>query len=152
MSLSASEFGSDMNAGLDEDEDEARRSKPEEVTVNLVTTFLQHALQLCLVQQEENTEVRMRVERRMTSTYIGHNFRVSAEDDGGICRMARDGDAWEIGHAYLAFIEAKRAFKHVSYDEKTNSCRPIVSNDNLAQYLGEAVIAWKANRHILPRE
>lgn len=49
---------------IDEDEHDARRSKLEEVTVQLATSFLQHSLYLCLLQRsDEFTEVRVRVER-----------------------------------------------------------------------------------------
>lgn len=34
----------------DEDEHDARRSKPEEVTVHLATSFLHHALFVCLLR------------------------------------------------------------------------------------------------------
>jgi hypothetical protein len=61
---SSSEFEMGME-DIDEDEDDARRSKPEEVTVQLATSFLQHYLYLCLLQySDEFTEVRVRVERR----------------------------------------------------------------------------------------
>ncbi|KAI1185342.1 hypothetical protein F5B17DRAFT_432677 [Nemania serpens] len=43
---------------IDEDEDDARRSKPEEVTVQLATSLLQRPLYLCLLQySDEFTEL-----------------------------------------------------------------------------------------------
>ncbi|KAI0452169.1 hypothetical protein F5B21DRAFT_506478 [Xylaria acuta] len=100
---------------IDEDEDDARRSKPEEVTVQLATSFLQRPLYLCLLQySDEFTEA------------LG----------------------WSMEHPYLALLEAKRAFKHVHVNNATGETKPIVSNETLAQCLGEAVITWKANRRV----
>ncbi|RSL57388.1 hypothetical protein CEP54_008328 [Fusarium duplospermum] len=142
-----------MNDDVDEDEHEARRSKPEEVTVHLITCFLQHALNLCLLQhsadETANAEVRPRIERRMTNTRVAGEILVTAEDDGGICRMRRLKHGWGMEHPYLALLEAKRAFKDIHFDERTESYHPIVSNENLAQYLGEAVITWKENQKLL---
>jgi hypothetical protein len=57
-----------------------------------------------------------------------------------------------IGHPYLALIEAKRAFKYIHFDEWIGEHKPVVSNETLAQYLGEAVISWRANREFLGQE
>ncbi|KAF5000394.1 hypothetical protein FDECE_11214 [Fusarium decemcellulare] len=153
MRYSSSEFEADMNDDVDEDEHEARRSKPEEVTVHLITCFLQHALNLCLLQHSADemasAEVRPRIERRTTNTRVAGELVVTAEDDGGICRMRRLKHGWGMDHPYLALLEAKRAFKYIHFDEKTERYNPIVSNENLAQYLGEAVITWKENQKLL---
>ncbi|KAF5018790.1 hypothetical protein F66182_9208 [Fusarium sp. NRRL 66182] len=155
MRYSSSEFEADMNDDVDEDEHEARRSKPEEVTVNLIACFLQLALHLCLVQHsagEVVVEVRTRVERRMAKTCVAGEVLVSAEDDGGICRMRRLQRGWNMRHPYLALLEAKRSFRHIHFDEKKKRYDPVVSNENLAQYLGEAVITWKENQKLLHHE
>lgn len=64
LSSSSSEFDDDTR-DFDDDENEARRGKPEEVTVHIVTSFLQSALGLCLLQHPARgtikTEVRPRV-------------------------------------------------------------------------------------------
>ncbi|GKT48801.1 uncharacterized protein ColSpa_08982 [Colletotrichum spaethianum] len=82
---SSSEFEVEVE-GLDQDEHEDRRSKPEEVTVHLVTAFLQFALNLCFCQHTigiiTDSEVRTRVERRKTKTFISGMIPVAAEDDG----------------------------------------------------------------------
>jgi hypothetical protein len=57
-----------------------------------------------------------------------------------------------MGHPYLAFIEAKRAFKYIRLDERTGDYTPVMANETLAQYLGEAVISWRANREFLGQE
>lgn len=57
-----------------------------------------------------------------------------------------------MGHLYLALIEAKRAFKYIYFDEWTGEHKPVVSNETLAQYLGEAVRSWRANREFLGQE
>lgn len=55
-----------------------------------------------------------------------------------------------MDHPYLAGIEAKRAFKLLDFDNRTASSVPVISNENLAQYLGEAVVIWKAKQDFLP--
>ncbi|KAK1749577.1 hypothetical protein QBC47DRAFT_333388 [Echria macrotheca] len=148
---SSSEFEADMD--LDEDVHEERRTKPEEVTVHLVTSFLQYALSLCLLQQTSGkTEVRPRIERKKTTAYISNNIPVTAEDDGGICLMRQTGLGWKVNHPYLALLEAKRAFKYIHVEERTGSYIPSVSNEHLAQYLGEAVITWKGNQEYLGKD
>ncbi|KAK7398546.1 hypothetical protein QQX98_012068 [Neonectria punicea] len=72
-----------------------------------------------------------------------------AEDDGGICEVQRSNDGWVMTSPHLALVEAKRAFSHLLFNEETGDCIPVVSNENLAQYLGEAVITWKANQDTL---
>ncbi|KAK7211117.1 hypothetical protein V2G26_018295 [Clonostachys chloroleuca] len=90
---SSSEFEVGME-DIDEDDHDARRSKPEEVTVQLVTSFLQHSLYFCLLQRSDETEVRVRVERRRAEMYVNGIDQAVAEDDGGICRMERQALGW----------------------------------------------------------
>lgn len=139
---------------LDKDEHEALCSKPEQVTVYLVLYFLQYAQNICLLQHPESlaaeAEVRPRVERRTTHAYVAGDVLLTAENDGGICRMRRVGFGWETSNPYLAVFEAKRAFK-IHCDEKIGSYIPAVLNENLAQYLGEAEITWKGNQNF-PRD
>lgn len=92
---------------VDEDEHDARRDKPEEVTVHLVHCFLQYVLHLCLLQHftgkdtdtdmSTDIEIRPRVERKMTTTRIA-GAPISVEDDGGLCQMRRDADGWKMLH------------------------------------------------------
>jgi hypothetical protein len=56
--------------------------------------------------------------------------------------MRWENHGWVMDHAYLALLEAKRTFKHI----------PIVSNENLPQYLGEAVITWRKHQERLQQE
>ncbi|KAK2757914.1 hypothetical protein FQN54_004320 [Arachnomyces sp. PD_36] len=114
---SASEFGSDRDE-VDEDEHDARRNKPEEVTAHLAICFLQLALHLCLIQdcsELMGMEIRPRVERSMTAS-IGDEILIVAEDDGGVCRMRRFRDGWIEENPYLALLEAKRSFKDLGFD------------------------------------
>ncbi|KAJ5471928.1 hypothetical protein N7539_008497 [Penicillium diatomitis] len=150
----SSEFEVDLDDSMiDEDEHDTRRSKPEEVTVCLVLYSLQFALNLCLRQNhEEHKEVRPRVERRKATTRFTGMHEFVAEDDGGVCRMDWQSHGWMMGHPYLAILEAKRAFKYIHSDDRTGDCKPVVSNETLAQYLGEAVITWRANRDLLGQE
>lgn len=137
---------------IDEDEHYARRSQPEEVTVCLATSFLQYALSLCLSQDPEaETEIRARVER-ITSVAVVAGSRLVAQDDGGIYSVNREGEGWLVDHPWLALLEAKRAFKHVDFNSESGEYVPVVTDENLAQYLGEAVITWKANRNQLHDE
>jgi hypothetical protein len=66
--------------------------------------------------------------------------------------MRWEDHGWVMDHAYLALLEAKRAFKHINFDEKTGKHIPIVSNENLPQYLGEAVITWRKHQERLRQE
>lgn len=151
--LSSSEFEPDLN-DLDEDEHEARRNKPEDVTVHFVSCFLQYALNLCLSQHNPGhpaeLEVRFRIERKLTKARIAGAITISAEDDGGICLVRRVELGWEMRHPYLARLEAKRAFRHFHFDARTESYSPLVSNETLAQWLGEAVIAWRGDQEFFP--
>ncbi|KAI3219565.1 hypothetical protein DTO012A7_9727 [Penicillium roqueforti] len=144
VKLTSSEFEVDLD-DLDEDEHDARRSRPEEVTVHFLMSFLQFVLNLCLLQDEGNREVRPRVERLKATIRVA-GYDISAEDDGGICMMDRQPDGWRMVKPYLALVEAKRAFKYLDFDEWTGQPKPVVSNETLAQYLGEAVMIWRANR------
>lgn len=150
---SSSDFEVSLNIdGIDEDEHEARRSKPEEVTVHLVTCFLQLVLNLWLVQDPHGaTEVRPRIERRRSEIRTGAGS-VVAEDDGGICTMVRKAGGWTMKHPFLALLEAKRAFKQIYFDEHNGKGQPIVSNETLAQCLGEAVVTWRANPEYFQQE
>ncbi|KAK3331664.1 hypothetical protein B0T19DRAFT_413733 [Cercophora scortea] len=154
---SSSSFGTDSsNIDVDEDEHGERGSKPEEVTVHLITSFLQYALSLCLLQRSTSRttpelEVRARIERIATTASIAGNS-VAAEDNGGICLMRQSQPGWTMKHAYMALVEAKRAFRYIQYHKNSDSCVPVVSRDNLAQYLGEAVITWKGNSELLQND
>lgn len=152
--FSSSEFEIDLDDSMiDEDEHDHRRSKPEEVTVQLVLCFLQFALHLCLLQESTGfEEVRPRVERRRAAICVAGTHTIVAEDDGGICRMDWQAHGWMMGHPYLAILEAKSAFKYIHVDERTADRKPVVSNETLGQYLGEAVISWGANRDLLGQE
>ncbi|KAK0639582.1 hypothetical protein B0T16DRAFT_246005 [Cercophora newfieldiana] len=150
---SSSEFDADTSH-VDDDEHDVRRNKPEEVTANLVSSFLQQALSVCLLQHPDGltaqVEVRPRVERRMTIAVVTGHVSITAEDDGGICLMRRTDLGWQMSHPYWALLEAKRAFDRVDFDGNKGAYVPTVSDSNLAQYLGEAIITWKGNQSLLP--
>lgn len=147
---SASEFEDSGSQELDEDENEKRRGIPEDIAVRLMTDFIRYALQLCLVQQDDAIEIRPRIDRKRTKTEIA-KYYITCEDDGGICRFARQRLGWQPTHPYLALLEGKRAFKqlHVNRDDKSH---PVVTDETLAPYLGEAVITWHGNRSFLDRD
>ncbi|PLN82507.1 hypothetical protein BDW42DRAFT_200397 [Aspergillus taichungensis] len=145
---SSSEFEIDLN-DVDEDEHDDRRSKPEEVTAHLLINYLYFALNLCLRQEPDSAgEVRVRVERRKATVQVPGMYHFAAEDDGGISWMDRQVHGWSIGLPTLAFLEAKKAFKTIHIDEQTRRVQPVVSNETLAQYLGEAIAAWRANQKL----
>ncbi|KAK0627105.1 hypothetical protein B0T14DRAFT_562940 [Immersiella caudata] len=58
---SSSEFDADSSY-VDDDEYDERRSKPEELTVNLLSSFLQQALSVCLLQYLDATDVRTQLD------------------------------------------------------------------------------------------
>jgi hypothetical protein len=153
---SSSEFEFELGLereDIDKDEHDERRARPEEVTVRLVTCFLEHALLRCLIQHAGNgpndTEVRPRIERKKAELRLGNLITIRSEDDGGICRMRKRYGFWEMDHPYQALLEAKRFFKDIVFDTKGNKHVPVVSNEYLAQYLGEAIIAWGSNQQLL---
>jgi hypothetical protein len=98
------------------------------------------------------TEVRPWIERKTADICVAGAITVTAEDGRGVCRMRWENHGWVMDHAYLALLEAKRAFKHINFDEKTGKQIPIVSNENLPQYLGEAVITWRKHQERLQQE
>lgn len=147
---SASEFDNSGSQELDEDENENRRRIPEDIAVRLMTDFIRYALQLCLVQQDDGIEIRPRIERKRNRTKISLHY-VTCEDDGGICRFARESQSWQPAHPYLALLEGKRAFKQLHTDRAGNR-HPVVTDETLAQCLGEAVITWQGNRELLGRK
>jgi len=148
---SSSEFEVDLDVDQsDEDEHDARGNKLEEITVHLAFCFLQQALNLCLLQCGA-AEVCPRVERKQARASVAGVYNFSAEDDGGICQMEQHARGWRMVHPYLALLEAKRSFKYITVDG-INDRKRIVSNGTLAQYLGEAVATWKANRELLGQE
>ncbi|KAH8435049.1 uncharacterized protein LDX57_012678 [Aspergillus melleus] len=145
---SSSEYEIDLN-DVDEDEHDDRRSKPEEVTAHLLVNYLYFALNLCLLQESDGPgEVRVRVERRKATVQVPGMYDFAAEDDGGISWMDRQVHGWRMGLPTLAFLEAKKAFKTIHIDERTGRAQPVVSNETLAQYLGEAIVAWRANQKL----
>ncbi|KND86212.1 hypothetical protein TOPH_09155 [Tolypocladium ophioglossoides CBS 100239] len=77
---------------------------------------------------------------------------IVAEDDGGICEMLRENTGWAMQSPYLACLEAKRAFKYLHIDDKSEEVRPVVSNETLAQCFGEAIITWTAKRKSMGQE
>ncbi|KAK3933439.1 hypothetical protein QBC46DRAFT_130651, partial [Diplogelasinospora grovesii] len=104
---SSSDFGNDTD-DFDDNENETRRGKPEEVTVHLVTCFLQVALGLCLLQHPTGTtvqaEVRPRLGRLRSTVGIAGSYLITAEDDGGVCRMRHTRQGWVMDQPYLAII------------------------------------------------
>ena len=142
--LSSSEFEVALD-DVDEDEHETRRNKPEEVTVHLLACFLWFGLNLCLLQDSTiGLEVQPRVKRRKCTTHVAGIYRISAEDDGGICQVRHSAQGWETTNPTLALLEAKKAFKYMRFDQASGQLKPVISNATLAQYLGEALISWKA--------
>lgn len=146
---SLSDFEPDLLV-LDEDENEEHRSKPEEVALTLLISFLQCALQLCLIQLPDLPhEIRPRIERKSAQASIAGGDRIFSEDDGGIAKYGRQRVGWTILHPYLALLEAKRAFKYIRVDDRTGISSPIVSDNTIAQYFCEALLAWRANQSLL---
>lgn len=81
---------------FDEDEHDARRSKSENVMVQLLDSFLQQLLNRCLLQDTADSEVRLRVERRKRTAIVAQKFHFSAEDDDGICEITHASHGREI--------------------------------------------------------
>lgn len=130
---------------LSEEDNEVWRSKSEQATVHLVSAFFQWAVDLVVQQDRTYRQVCFRVEPVTSVALVAgkDNVRIVAEDDGGFCLMVRTELGWKTANYHLALLEAKRSFKNVYADEGKVSF--VVSDENLAQCLGEAVIAWRGN-------
>ena len=148
---SLSDYSPNRSVGYDEDMNEERQSGPEISTVFLINSFLQSALTDLLMQdihqQDPKAEIRPRRRSEVSRALFGNRFYMSAEDDGGICRAWKINNRWSLENPFLAILEAKRAFSDFVLDTKTNPPIPSISNETLAQLLGEAVITWKASPH-----
>jgi hypothetical protein len=140
---------------MDEDEHDERRTRPEDVTVRLIGSFLQYALNFCLKQavDKDHVEVQPRFDRkRSTCKIMGGEVQITAEDDGGIHTLQRNWNGWMQENPYIALLEAKKAFESLDYNDKTNTYEPVVSDKTPAQCLGEAIITWKANPEHVSQE
>lgn len=132
---------------VDEDQHETRRTKPEEVTVHLLVCFLQFGLDLCLSQDStDGCEVQTRVKRRKCTTYVAGMYQISAEDDGGTYKVRHHDQDWAMRNPSLAVLKAKKAFKYMRFDKTSGQLKSVISNATLAQYLGEALVSWRAAR------
>ncbi|KAL5333556.1 hypothetical protein BJX70DRAFT_392094 [Aspergillus crustosus] len=130
---SSSEYETDLN-DVDEDEHDDHRSKPEEVTAHLLVNYLHFAFNLCLLQESNGPgEVRVRVEHRKATVQVPDMYDFAAGDDGEISWIDQ---------------QPKKAFKTIHVDERMGRAQPVVSNETLAQYLGEAIVAWRANQKL----
>ena len=146
---SSSDYEPDRSMEIDEDVNDERRSKPETLTANLAHSFLPFALTVCLSQNvyewPDATETRPRKWRKRSTAQVAGKFKLSAEDYGGICLVTQlMNKRWAIQNYYLAIIEAKRTFNDMIFDKKIGINTTVVSDETLAQLLGEAVITWKA--------
>lgn len=79
-------------------------------------------------------------------------FEFSAEDDGGICKVNKASYGWQTKYSSLALLESKKEFKAMKVYNFTGARKPIVSNETLAQYLGEALATWKTGQELLDQE
>lgn len=119
---------------IGEAEHDASLGNVEELTVGLVSSFLDYALDTCLRQcpdgQKAQAEVQLR-ERISSAIYNANGDVIRAFDDGGIKLVGRQGSEWVVDHAYLALIEAKRGFKHTRFDNRTGRVTPVLSGRDL---------------------
>lgn len=83
---------------------------------------------------------------RISNTVDIAGTSITAVDDGGVSLMGKHNGIWMTADPYFALVEAKRAFKDLHYNAKTETYTPVVSDETLAQCLGEALIARKGNR------
>lgn len=118
----------------------------------MMMSFFDEVLKKCLRQNatELQWDMQPRVQSSVLKTPIGESSRnrkdvqatIKAADDGGISYLRYNGTDWVTNNPYLALFEAKKAF-----DDFEGT--PIMSNKNLAQYLGEAIVTWKENPHLV---
>ncbi|KAG5926975.1 hypothetical protein E4U42_002753 [Claviceps africana] len=144
--------GSDYNTSMqepDEDTNEKRRTIAEELSVQLATDFVRYSLQLCLEQPDDGMEFRARMDRRRSTANIA-GVEVTCEDDRGIAFCKKHSEhGWQTIDHFVASFEAKRSTRGLDVDDHTTRSSPVVTDDTLAQYLGEAVLTWRANQKLL---
>ncbi|CAM1501619.1 Fc.00g036030.m01.CDS01 [Cosmosporella sp. VM-42] len=112
---------------VDQESHNERRARDDELSLRLARDFLTYALHLCL--RPEGNQV----------------YGVTTSTHGDLQREKVRDDCWLIAHPYLALLESKRSFKEFTMNEANNSFMPVVSNESLAQLLGEAVAIWSHN-------
>lgn len=54
-----------------------------------------------------------------------------------------------MSHPALALLETKKAFNAMHYDELNGKHGPLVPDENLAEYLGEALAVRRTNRRVI---
>lgn len=138
---------------VNEDDLLDRSFLPEQTTVHLCLTFLQYTLSCCLKHDLsalvesggsmiEKLDIQARWERKRARIRIGKNTVVTGEDDGGACVVALTHGQWKTFDPYMARLEGKKAPSREDWDDRNNEVSYSVSEEILAQYLGEAVAAW----------
>jgi hypothetical protein len=132
---------------VDVDDQELVRNVPEIVTLRLVQAFLRYALLRCLDQTDPARELRVRVSPVRRSITVQDVLSIASVDDGRICRMLLHSNQWVTESNMVAILEAKKALKVID-----QYGRPAVTNETLAQYLGEAVAAWHMNKQFVGNE
>lgn len=63
--------------------------------------------------------------------------------------MIRDSHGWNMSHQALVLLETKKAFNAMHYDELNGKHGPIVPDETMTQYLGEALAVWRTNRRVV---
>ncbi|KAK2589479.1 hypothetical protein QQS21_012845 [Conoideocrella luteorostrata] len=123
---------------VNKDTIEAHRSIPEVISVNLAVDFIRYVLQLCLIQEDDEKEVRARPHpRRGQATIAGHD--ITFEDDAGISLHLKRPGMWTTENPFMALVEVKRAQN--IYVEEGKRRTAIMPSATMAQCLGEAVLA-----------
>jgi len=137
---------------IDDDENDERFRLSEDTSLQLLHNFVSYALQGCIKQKDEYTEICARIERVRSVAQIAGAKDVTCWDDGGVARFRLFPTGWVMDRSFLALFEAKKAFSTLREDAKTGNMSPVVSDAVLAQYFAEAVITWRANRQQLDHQ
>lgn len=133
---------------IDEDDNERFQDIPENIAVSLAIAILRYVLQYILIQPDGQVEIRARLERlRVQARIVGFDG-ITFEDDAGVAVYLKQEYGWKMANPFMAMVEGKRAFKYIHKDHAGRS-HPIVSDKVTAQYLAQAVIAWKARPDLL---
>ncbi|KAG6017786.1 hypothetical protein E4U54_003170, partial [Claviceps lovelessii] len=146
---SGSEFDRSMEQ-TDEDTNESRRIIDEDVSVELATDFVRYVLQMCLIQPNDNFEVRVRMRRERSKANVANVIGITCIDDRGIALCEKKGDNWTTINPFMASFEVKRALRNIK-EGAGDRTSPRVTDNILAQYLGEAVLTWRANPKVLTK-
>lgn len=134
-----------------EDHLAARRGLGEEITVQVAMEFLRHVVDIFSMSIDLGLQkqIFVRWEKFETTMVLGNGVTTKSIDDGGIA-LARlsERQGWVVPMSpgrYLARVEAKRGFGLYDEDPTTGHLMLLMTDEVVAQYIGEAVTVFNSD-------